>query len=64
MSPARPRQHQWVAWKAPAPWIALGLLAITASSSPPRQWFWLALLLIVLVVGWLQLLRQLRKPQP
>jgi apolipoprotein N-acyltransferase len=51
-------------WKAPAPWIALVLLAITAASNPPRQWFWLALLVIVLVVGWLQLLRQLRQPPP
>jgi hypothetical protein len=50
------------AWKAPAPWFALVLLAITAASSPPRQWFWLARLVIVLIVGWLQLLRQLRQP--
>jgi hypothetical protein len=26
-------------------------------SSPPRLWFWLALLLVVLLVGWLQALR-------
>ena len=52
------------AWKAPAPWIALLLLAITAASSPPRHWFWLTLLVIVLVVGWLQLLRNLRRPGP
>jgi hypothetical protein len=52
------------AWRAPAPWIALLLLAITAASSPPRQWFWLTLLVIVLVVGWLQLLRNLRRPGP
>ena len=57
-------RHPLAAWKAPAPWIALVLLAITAASSPPRQWFWLALLGIVLVVGWLQLLRDLRRPGP
>ena len=45
------------AWRSPAPWIALGLLAVVARSEPPRLWFWLAVLLIVLVVGWLQALR-------
>ena len=43
-------------WRQPAPWLALVLLTITAISSPPRLWFWLALLLIVLVVGWIQAL--------
>ena len=41
-------------WRQPAPWLALLLLAIAAVSSPPRLWFWLALLLLV---GWLQALR-------
>jgi len=44
-------------WRQPAPWLALLLLAIAAVSSPPRLWFWLALLLLVLLVGWLQALR-------
>lgn len=44
-------------WRQPAPWLALVLLAIAAVSSPPRLWFWLALLLVVLLVGWLQALR-------
>ena len=44
-------------WRQPAPWLALVLLAIVAVSSPPRLWFWLALLLVVLLVGWLQALR-------
>ena len=44
-------------WRQPAPWLALVLLAIASVSSPPRLWFWLALLLVVLLVGWLQALR-------
>jgi apolipoprotein N-acyltransferase len=44
-------------WRQPAPWLALLLLAIAAASSPPRLWFWLAVLLVVLLVGWLQALR-------
>ena len=44
-------------WRSPAPWIALGLLAVVAVSEPPRIWFWLAVLMIVLAVGWLQTLR-------
>jgi apolipoprotein N-acyltransferase len=44
-------------WRQPAPWLALLLLAIATISSPPRLWFWLALLLVVLLVGWLQALR-------
>ena len=41
----------------PAPWLALLLLAIAAVSSSPRLWFWVALLLVVLIVGWVQALR-------
>ena len=44
-------------WRQPAPWIALVLLGIAAISSPPRLWFWVALLLVVLLVGWTQALR-------
>lgn len=45
-------------WRQPAPWLALILLLITAASQPPRIWFWLALLLIVLLVGWVQALKR------
>jgi apolipoprotein N-acyltransferase len=38
--------------------LALILLVITATSQPPRLWFWLALLLIVLLVGWVQALKR------
>jgi len=49
---------KWLSpWRRPAPWIALLLLSIAAVSSPPRLWFWVALLLVVLLVGWLQALR-------
>jgi apolipoprotein N-acyltransferase len=45
-------------WRQPAPWLTLVLLLITARSQPPRLWFWLALLLIVLLVGWAQALKR------
>jgi len=45
------------ALRQPVPWIALVLLTITVSSTAPRLWFWLALLLIVLLVGWVQALK-------
>lgn len=49
---------RWLSpWRQPAPWIALVLLVIAAISSPPRLWFWISLLLVVLVVGWAQALR-------
>lgn len=52
------KSESWLAaWKQPIPWLALILLGITASSHPPRVWFWLSLLLILLLVGWLQALR-------
>ncbi|MCH9714364.1 MAG: hypothetical protein K0U63_07435 [Cyanobacteria bacterium] len=52
---------RWLtALRQPAPWVALVLLAITVSSTAPRLWFWFALLLIVLLVGWVQAL----KPEP
>lgn len=63
MNPARIRRaipsalRPWLKpWTAPAPWLALLLLAMAATSSPPRLWFWLALLLVVLLVGWVQAL--------
>lgn len=45
-------------WRQPAPWLTLVLLLITVLSEPPRLWFWLALLLIVLLVGWVQALKR------
>jgi len=47
--------------KQPAPWLALLLLVITANSVPPRLWFWLAVLLVVLLVGWMRALRSMRQ---
>jgi apolipoprotein N-acyltransferase len=47
--------NRWLRpWRQPAPWLALLLLAITACSAPPRLWFWMALLLVVLLAGWIQ----------
>lgn len=52
------RRERWLApWRQPAPWLALLLLTIAALSSPPRLWFWLALLVVVILVGWVQALR-------
>lgn len=49
----------WVKpWLAPWPWVSLGLLLLCLRTEPPRLWFWLALLLISLLVG---LLRALAK---
>ncbi|EAQ68592.1 hypothetical protein RS9917_03383 [Synechococcus sp. RS9917] len=45
------------ALRQPAPWIALVLFTITVFSTAPRLWFWLALLMIVLLVGWVQALK-------
>jgi apolipoprotein N-acyltransferase len=53
--------ERWLSpWRQPAPWIALLLLVIAAISSPPRLWFWVALLLVVLLVGWARALRSPR----
>ena len=49
------------AFKTPAPWLALLLLVITANSVPPRMWFWFAMLLVVLLVGWMRALRSMRQ---
>ncbi len=62
MTPTRSKQgsalQRWLKpWRQPAPWLSLVLLVITATSQPPRLWFWLALLLIVLLVGWVQALK-------
>ena len=62
MTPTRSKRgselQRWLKpWRQPAPWLALVLLVITATSQPPRLWFWLALLLIVLLVGWVQVLK-------
>jgi hypothetical protein len=43
-------------WLAPWPWLSLGLLLLCMRTEPPRLWFWLALLLISLVVGLLRAL--------
>jgi len=54
-----PSLQRWLKpWRQPAPWLTLMLLLITARSEPPRLWFWLALLLIVLLVGWVQALKR------
>ena len=41
-------------WRQPWPWLSLLLLALCSRSEPPRLWFWVALLLISLLVGLLQ----------
>ena len=52
------RLQRWLRpWRQPAPWLALVLLLIAAVSAPPRLWFWLALLVVVLIVGWAEALR-------
>ena len=57
----RPRHSALAAWRQPAPWIALVLLAIASISTQPRLWFWVALLVVVLVVGWIQAVARLRR---
>lgn len=61
-APRRPRPGSALLapWLEPWPWLSLGLLLLCSRTEPPRLWFWLALLLISLVVG---LLRSLaRRP--
>jgi hypothetical protein len=56
----RPAASLLAPWLEPWPWVSLGLLLLCSRTEPPRLWFWLALLLISLVVG---LLRSLaRRP--
>ena len=43
-------------WLQPWPWLTLGLLLLCSRTEPPRLWFWLALLLISLLVGLLRAL--------
>ncbi|MFM7169690.1 MAG: hypothetical protein ACKOYH_02380 [Cyanobium sp.] len=43
-------------WLSPWPWASLGLLWLCTRTEPPRLWFWLALLLISLLVGFLRAL--------
>jgi hypothetical protein len=57
----RQRHSALAAWRQPAPWIALGLLAIASNSTQPRLWFWIALLVVVLIVGWIQAVGRLRR---
>ena len=47
-------------WLKPWPWLSLGLLLLCTRTEPPRLWFWLALLLISLLVGLLQALARER----
>ena len=54
MARSSPTTSWLSALRQPAPWVALVLLIITVSSTAPRLWFWLAILLIVLLVGWIQ----------
>ncbi len=54
------RQALLLPWLQPWPWVSLVLLLLCSRTEPPRLWFWLALLLISLLVGLLQ--SQARRP--
>jgi apolipoprotein N-acyltransferase len=57
--PLVPQRSRWLRpWRQPAPWAALVLLGIASVSRPPRLWFWVALLVVVLLVGWIQALKR------
>ncbi|MEI7664650.1 MAG: hypothetical protein WCI65_01200 [Synechococcaceae cyanobacterium ELA263] len=54
------RQALLAPWQQPWPWLSLVLLLLCSRTEPPRLWFWLALLVISLLVGLLQ--SQARRP--
>ena len=55
------RMRPWLKpWLAPWPWLSLGLLLLCMRTEPPRLWFWLALLLISLLVGLMRALARER----
>jgi apolipoprotein N-acyltransferase len=54
MSSNSPLQRLFSPWRQPWPWLSLLLLLLCSRTEPPRLWFWLALLLISLLVGLLQ----------
>ena len=57
--PLAPQRSLWLRpWRQPALWAALVLLGIASASRPPRLWFWVALLVVVLLVGWIQALKR------
>ena len=58
-NPFAPQRSLWLRpWRQPGPWAALVLLGIASVSTPPRLWFWVALLVVVLLVGWIQALKR------
>ncbi|MCE2837027.1 MAG: hypothetical protein ACK5QQ_10095 [Cyanobacteriota bacterium] len=54
------RQALLAPWLQPWPWFSLLLLFLCSRTEPPRLWFWVALLVISLLVGLLQ--SQARRP--
>ena len=56
-----PGLRAWIQpWLQPWPWLTAGLLLFCTRTEPPRLWFWLALLLISLLVGLLRALAKQR----